>query len=301
MANDSPTLSGVDDTGTVPIGGRVLAFVSRLLDSIVPWVLGLAVASASWATTEGLLGVRSAWNGSALILISVATGVAAGIARHRLWPLFLVAAVCFVTLALWAPVVVASYYAGTSLRRRMELVAYCAGAAVVLAASFAVSAAVGGYRALWASLPNTVTQLFVYIGLPLVAGLWVGARRQVLAGLRDRAERLEREQAARSAEARAKERARIAREMHDVVAHRVSLMVLHAGALEVNAPDEQTARAADLIRTTGREALANLRDVLGVLRAPPVWEDAAADTASATAPAPHRISIRTGTGTATRP
>jgi signal transduction histidine kinase len=56
--------------------------------------------------------------------------------------------------------------------------------------------------------------------------------------------------------------------MHDVVAHRVSLMVLHAGALEVNSPDEHTAAAAALIRTTGREALADLRDVLGVLRSP---------------------------------
>ena len=54
--------------------------------------------------------------------------------------------------------------------------------------------------------------------------------------------------------------------MHDVVAHRVSLMVLHAGALEVNATDARTSDAAALIRSIGREALTNLRDVLGVLR-----------------------------------
>jgi signal transduction histidine kinase len=46
--------------------------------------------------------------------------------------------------------------------------------------------------------------------------------------------------------------------------------VLHAGALEVNAPDERTAEGAALIRTTGREALAELREVLGILRAPAV-------------------------------
>ncbi|MEU1387168.1 MULTISPECIES: histidine kinase [unclassified Nonomuraea] len=56
--------------------------------------------------------------------------------------------------------------------------------------------------------------------------------------------------------------------MHDVVAHRVSLMVLHAGALEVNAPDARTAEAAALIGGVGREALTNLREVLGVLRSP---------------------------------
>jgi signal transduction histidine kinase len=56
--------------------------------------------------------------------------------------------------------------------------------------------------------------------------------------------------------------------MHDVVAHRVALMVLHAGALEVNAPDDRSATEAALIRTTGREALTELRQVLGVLRAP---------------------------------
>jgi signal transduction histidine kinase len=56
--------------------------------------------------------------------------------------------------------------------------------------------------------------------------------------------------------------------MHDVVAHRVSLMVLHAGALEVSTADPRIADEAALIRTTGREALQDLREVLGMLRAP---------------------------------
>jgi signal transduction histidine kinase len=106
----------------------------------------------------------------------------------------------------------------------------------------------------------------VLVGLPLVVGLWAAARREVRGGARATAEGRQREQEARFEQARAEERARIAREMHDVVAHRVSLMVLHAGALEVNAPDEPTAEAAALIRTTGREALTDLREVLGVLR-----------------------------------
>ena len=65
------------------------------------------------------------------------------------------------------------------------------------------------------------------------------------------------------------ERARIAREMHDVVAHKVSLIALHAGALEVqSAPTaEQVGITAGLIRTTAHEAMEDLRKVLGVLRA----------------------------------
>lgn len=108
----------------------------------------------------------------------------------------------------------------------------------------------------------------VFVWLPMVIGLWVTARGQMLAGLQERAERLEQEQTARAEQARAQERGRIARDMHDVVAHHVSLMVLHAGALEINAPDERTAAQAELIRATGKEALSQLRGVLGVLSEP---------------------------------
>ncbi|WP_141921524.1 sensor histidine kinase [Haloactinospora alba] len=113
-----------------------------------------------------------------------------------------------------------------------------------------------------------VTFLFLVMGvaLPLTLGLWVGTRRQLIGNLRERAERLEREQHLLADRAINAERTRIAREMHDVVAHRVSMMVLRAGGLEVNAPDERTAEAAGLIRTTGRKALGELREILGVLR-----------------------------------
>uniref|UniRef100_UPI000ABA6EF9 sensor histidine kinase n=1 Tax=Nocardiopsis listeri TaxID=53440 RepID=UPI000ABA6EF9 len=99
-----------------------------------------------------------------------------------------------------------------------------------------------------------------------IAGLWIGTRRELVERLRERAERLEREQHMMAEQAITAERTRIAREMHDVVAHRVSLMVLHAGGLEVSSIDERTERAAGLIRTTGREALTELRGILGVLR-----------------------------------
>jgi signal transduction histidine kinase len=104
------------------------------------------------------------------------------------------------------------------------------------------------------------------VGVPVLLGLWIGIRRALVAHLRDEAERLEREQLLQAERATAQERARIAREMHDVVAHRVGLMVLHAGALEVSLTDPGAAQQAGLIRETGREALDELRHILGVLR-----------------------------------
>ncbi|RCV48863.1 sensor histidine kinase [Marinitenerispora sediminis] len=105
----------------------------------------------------------------------------------------------------------------------------------------------------------------LFVWLPLALGAWTAARARVLTGLRERAEQLERERSALAARTRAEERTRIARDMHDVIAHRVSLIVLRAGALEVGAPDGATAAEAELIRRTGQDALLQLRHVLGVL------------------------------------
>jgi signal transduction histidine kinase len=99
-------------------------------------------------------------------------------------------------------------------------------------------------------------------------GMVVRSRRQLIASLRDRAERAEAEQQLRVAQARSVERTRIAREMHDVLAHRISLLSLHAGALEIKAdatPGEVT-RAAAVIRASAHLALQDLREVIGVLR-----------------------------------
>ncbi|MDG4826469.1 histidine kinase [Asanoa sp. WMMD1127] len=92
-------------------------------------------------------------------------------------------------------------------------------------------------------------------------GLFVGA-------LRERAARMTAEQHLRVEQARLTERARIAREMHDVLAHRMSLVSLHAGALEVrtDARPEEIAIAAGAIRGSVHDALQELRTVIGVLR-----------------------------------
>ncbi len=99
-------------------------------------------------------------------------------------------------------------------------------------------------------------------------GAYVGARRDLLASLRDRAERAEHERELRADQARLSERGRIAREMHDVLAHKVSLIALHAGALELSPdrPPAEVETTAGLIRETARATLEDLRGVLGVLR-----------------------------------
>nr|WP_145490824.1 MULTISPECIES: histidine kinase [Streptomyces] len=111
---------------------------------------------------------------------------------------------------------------------------------------------------------------------PVLLGLYVGARRRLMESLRERADSLERElqllaeRAEERAEwARGEERTRIAREMHDVVAHRVSLMVVHAAALQAVArkDPEKAVRNAALVGDMGRQALTELREMLGVLRA----------------------------------
>ena len=87
----------------------------------------------------------------------------------------------------------------------------------------------------------TVGVLRTAVG-PLLA-LYFGARHALLRSLRERAERAERERYLLAEQARTEERARLAGEMHDVVTHRVSLMVLQAGALRMTAPDEPTRQA----------------------------------------------------------
>ncbi|MFF8832596.1 sensor histidine kinase [Streptomyces sp. NPDC015131] len=121
--------------------------------------------------------------------------------------------------------------------------------------------------------------VFMSLGLnapPVLFGLYIGARRRLMESLRERADSLEQELSLladraeqRAQMARTEERTRIAREMHDVVAHRVSLMVVHAAALQAVAvkDPQKAARNAALVGDMGRQALTELREMLGVLRA----------------------------------
>lgn len=100
-------------------------------------------------------------------------------------------------------------------------------------------------------------------------GMLARSKRQLLLSLRDRARRAETEARLRAEQAQRLAREAIAREMHDVLAHRLTLLSVHAGALEFrpDAPREEIARAAGVIRESAHEALQDLREIIGVLRA----------------------------------
>ncbi|MFD4856959.1 sensor histidine kinase [Streptomyces atratus] len=104
--------------------------------------------------------------------------------------------------------------------------------------------------------------------LAWVLGDSMRTRRAYFSQLEERAARLEREREAQSKVAVAAERARIARELHDVVAHNVSVMVVQAdgAAYVMDAAPDQARQALETISSTGRQALAEMRRLLGVLR-----------------------------------
>ncbi|ADD39897.1 sensor histidine kinase [Stackebrandtia nassauensis] len=152
---------------------------------------------------------------------------------------------------------------GVARYRRLP-VALAVGAADVLA----------GY-CFWLVYPeNNKLSLTLVVNVAIVAAIvaW-GAMRQtqesLLLSYRERAERAEREQRLRETQIRQAERTRIAREMHDVVTHRISLVALHAGGLMVDPePKIDVVRgSAELIYGSARQALEELRLALGALRA----------------------------------
>jgi signal transduction histidine kinase len=128
----------------------------------------------------------------------------------------------------------------------------------------------------WTTLSIEQVRTYGYMYLVLLTpfligwalGLTARYRAAYLVGVEERAARLEHERDTRASIAVSAERARIAREMHDVVAHAVSVMVVQAdgGAYALDERPEQARRALTTIADTGRQTLAELRRVLGVLR-----------------------------------
>ncbi|BEL04491.1 histidine kinase [Actinoplanes sichuanensis] len=130
------------------------------------------------------------------------------------------------------------------------------------------------------------------IALIVLAGINQATRDALLASLQEQAR-------AADEQARAAERTRIAREMHDVLAHKMSLIALYAGALELRATDDPKLRDGTvLIRTTAREALVELREVLGVLRTDDTTEQFADLTAlvAASTRAGHPVELHDDAG-----
>ncbi|WP_157692940.1 sensor histidine kinase [Pedococcus dokdonensis] len=150
--------------------------------------------------------------------------------------------------------------------------------ALVAALSMAASASYEAVRptgnGLWGNVLSLVIGTLI-VALTIAIGYYIGTRRDLFASWQQRAETAEREQASRVAEARATERALIAREMHDVLAHRISLVAMHSGALayRTDLSADDTTRTAEVIRDNAHLALTELREVLGVLRDPAAPRD----------------------------
>ncbi|TPQ17330.1 sensor histidine kinase [Streptomyces sporangiiformans] len=125
----------------------------------------------------------------------------------------------------------------------------------------------------WTPEVDIIAPGLLLTAVPALAGMYVRSQRRLADVLRDRAERAEREQHLLTEQARSEERAKLAVEMHDIITHRVSLMVLHAGALELSTREDSTRVAAGELRSAGHQALEELREFLGVLRSPPATAD----------------------------
>ncbi|WP_327748806.1 histidine kinase [Streptomyces europaeiscabiei] len=244
---------------------------------------GLALVSAVECAVEG---VEFARNAALPEAVGVAFGALAGsvLLVRRMWPVAVV--LVFIAVApaqmgyLMGLVGLYTLAASEAPRRIIGALSGMAFAGVFIVwfvqatqSDLQGDGAVGGGDAFAPFLAVTMA-----IGLtapPVLLGMYVGARRRLMESLRERADSLERElqllaeRAEERAEwARGEERTRIAREMHDVVAHRVSLMVVHAAALQAVArkDPEKAVRNAALVGDMGRQALTELREMLGVLR-----------------------------------
>jgi signal transduction histidine kinase len=189
---------------------------------------------------------------------------------RRVWPgpVFGVVVLIAAVLAEWpargtlfaVALAISLYTVAATMSRTTALVA-----AALAAAAEIPAAGQGGWHDGWLAVIYEV----IATAAVLVAGLYVGTRRAYLAELRDRAERLERERDQTSALAAAMERARIAREMHDSVAHHLTVIVaLSDGALAaVTRAPAQASEAIRGVSSTARQALAETRRLLGILRA----------------------------------
>ncbi|MEU4891116.1 histidine kinase [Streptomyces sp. NPDC044780] len=267
----------------------------------------LAVASAAECAAEG---VGFAHDAGIPVVVGVLIGLVVGatLVLRRRWPIAVVLVSIAVTPAeMGVLLAVVGLYTLASSEVPRRITAVLAGMAgvgnfLVTIIGFRRGAESSGLGTSVWEAPMFATLLTLGLtGPPVLLGLYVRARRRLVESLRERADGLERELSllAERAEERAEwarneERTRIAREMHDVVAHRVSLMVVHAAALQAVAlkDPEKASKNAALVGDMGRQALTELRQMLGVLRsedglrAPAAGGGAAAVASGASAVSP---------------
>ncbi|HET8961431.1 sensor histidine kinase [Nocardioides sp.] len=227
-------------------------------------MLMVAISAIAWGTVAA----RQLQDHPALFWLDIALAVPAYVLVffRRRWPMpvaVVLALLSSLSGLAAGPATLAA--ASVATRRHWRQVALVGVVSLVCAQVFAAVEPTGN--------PQDPYLLVLVINLTFLAsvlgwGMYVGSRRELVWTLRQRAERAEAEQELRVARARSNERARIAREMHDVLAHRISQISMHAGALAFR--DDLTAEemrsSVQVIQEKAHEALTDLRGVLGVLR-----------------------------------
>ncbi len=236
-----------------------------------PTVIDLTVALVACVVAELEMALGSNIEGPMWVNAVAAAGVTLPVALRRRWPVG-------VAIALVAVVASQEALNGDITENSVVPLLTAPMAAYGVAAYCDRRRAVVGLAAmvvliwsdvLFSSMRDTSSFLFAAL---LVAGPWlvgriVAARGELAAALRDKADRLEREQEEQAELAVAGERARIARELHDVVAHNVSVMVVQAAAARrmIDRDPAKAAEALGSVEQTGREALKEMRRMVGML------------------------------------
>lgn len=270
----SPATYGWGVTSTPALDERL---PDRLTWWDTTWRVGVALllGLVFWVFTAALLfpdpdQEPETWRGLWLILVDPLLGlIAAGcLLLRRRWPVTITA----VTTVLTAASTVAAgaqTIALTSLATRQRWREILPMGALTVAAGL-FSARIIYPEPGPGSLPLWIEGLVnvLVVGIIVAVGYSIGSRRALVRSWVQRAQTAESEQRARVAQAQTAERSRIAREMHDVLAHRISLVTMHSGLLSYrpDLPEDERRAAITAIDTNARAALTDLREVLGVLR-----------------------------------
>jgi signal transduction histidine kinase len=216
----------------------------------------------------GSLGYR-AWHDDQPLLLLLLPAALAPIFMRRARPVaaLVLAVAVRATMpsnqALELPVMAVLYTIATETEWRVAAAAAAGavGIAVIAAAAWGGASVTNHEGLLGYAIGATATS-----AAAVALGLYVGARRRVMEGLRERAERLDRERELLADRAVSEERTRIAQELHDVVAHNVTLMVVEAQALGATSDDRRVTQRAEAIADLGRQAMSEMHTTLRLLR-----------------------------------
>jgi signal transduction histidine kinase len=221
----------------------------RLVDTALAVLVGLGVMSA-WL-------VDPATDHRPLVGVVFAVAASAPLLVRRRWPFAALAAL--VALAFTSP-------ADGALTLPLLALVYTVASTRSWQSAVAAAVIAFGAHMIYSDTKDVIGPA-LYCAAVAAVGLYVGSRRTVMEALQERAERLDRERDLLAARAVAEERVRIAQELHDVVAHNVSLIVVQAQALGATVPDERVTDATTGIADLGRQAMSEMHRTLKLLRA----------------------------------